>query len=64
MTNTIKKTLTYVKPKAPVEKVDDISSDCRRQPVGDSLNEVQAETLSDVEAKPVVKTLKDTIAKN
>ena len=64
VTKTIKDTLTYVKPEAPVEKVVDTAADLDALPVGDTLNEVKAEILSDMEANPVVKMLRDTLAKN
>ena len=64
VTKTIKDTLTYVKPEARVEKVVDTPADVDALPVGDTLNEVEAEILSDMEANPVVKMLRDTLAKN
>lgn len=64
VTKTIKDTLTYVKPEAPVEKVVDTPADVDALPVGDTLKKVEAEILSDMEANPVVKMLRNTLAKN
>ena len=64
VTKTIKDTLTYVKPEAPVEKVVDTAADVDALPVGDTLKKVEAEILSDMEANPVVKMLRNTLAKN
>ena len=64
VTKTIKDTLTYLKPEAPVEKVVDTPADLDALPLGDTLNEVKAEILSDMEANPVVKMLRDTLPKN
>ena len=57
MAKIIGDTLMYVEPKARVKMLDDILADVKAWPGGNTLNEVQGETLVHTQAGTLDKTL-------